>query len=328
MIDAENQPLSSETETDSTATLSADGAPDPTVAARTRSAGARPRPARADSAARDDGSGEATAEEGTAARPRPRPAMRTRRPEGRSDTSPPAEPAANGTGRSFRLLGADGACVALTLAWLAGAAAYVEGAIGFDNLTSMLPNEIGMFVAGVTAPIILLWFAVAYWRQTAGLAEEIRELRTASEQARAQAQSLAASEQHLRIDTYLKLIDFYLSEMAKHAAILASHTLGLTEKRLDALWSRFDQGDREVFFRLFFELAEADMDRRLAKGIADNPVASRSAHLFTGYWQVFLLQADQIDRGNLMLEAYKNGFLGELTRAVNKALYGSENPFS
>ena len=218
--------------------------------------------------------------------------------------------------------------LSLTLAWFVAGLLYLDQLVGLQQITTMLPDELGLFVAGFTTPIILLWIGLVFIHQNQSQAAAIQAWEVAADQARAQTRSLFVSEQHLRLDTYLKLTDFYLTEMAKHAAIIAVPTLGLSEKRLDACWTRFNQGDREVFFRLFFEPSQTNLTIKLKTSIANNDIASRSAHLFSGYWQVFLLQADEVDRSNLMLEAYKNGFLGLLTCAVNKALYGSENPFN
>ena len=44
-----------------------------------------------------------------------------------------------------------------TLAWLGGITLYVENNIGWSNLWSMLPHEIGAFFAGVFGPLAFLW---------------------------------------------------------------------------------------------------------------------------------------------------------------------------
>jgi hypothetical protein len=130
------------------------------------------------------------------------------------------------------------------------------------------------------------------------------------------------------LDSVLNLSEFYLTQMAKEAAILAMHTFDLGRDQEEALWFRFSQGDREIFFRLFFETADGDLAERVAKVIVESDLAAKSAHLFSGHYQVFIRHAESVDRGNLMLEAYKLGYLGDLSRVVNKALYGLEDPFN
>jgi hypothetical protein len=51
---------------------------------------------------------------------------------------------------------------AATIVWLIGVGWYVFDFIGSDSLTGMLPHELGAVVAGITAPILLLWLLVAF----------------------------------------------------------------------------------------------------------------------------------------------------------------------
>ena len=51
---------------------------------------------------------------------------------------------------------------AISVLWLIGVAWYIFEFIGADSLAGMLPHELGMVVAGITAPILLLWLLVAF----------------------------------------------------------------------------------------------------------------------------------------------------------------------
>lgn len=216
----------------------------------------------------------------------------------------------------------------LSLAWILAALYWLDKSFGAENALQMLPHELGMFVAGATAPLILVWFGFAWVKQSRALTAQLRALNRTAEQTNFQAETMSLTERHLRLDSVLNLSEFYLSQMSKEAAILATHTFRLNRQQEENLWTRFAQGDREIFFRLFFEKAGGDLADRIAKVIVDSDLASKSAHLFSGHYQVFVRHAESIDRGNLMLEAYKQGYLGDLSRVVNKALYGMENPFS
>jgi hypothetical protein len=234
-------------------------------------------------------------------------------------------------GWPFRLVGRvglGGVLFLVTVGWIGAALYYLDSVVGLPNVPRMLPTELGTFVAGATAPIILLWFALGYFRQSHAMTVQLKALRQSAEQARLQSDTMSLTEQHIRLETYLSLSDFYLSQMAKEAAILALHTFRLSKVQEEELWGRFATGDKEVFFRMFFEKPDPNLADRVAKAIATIDNASKSAHLFSGYYQVFLRHAETVDRGNLMLEAYRNGYLGDLSRTVNKALYGSENPFN
>jgi hypothetical protein len=65
-----------------------------------------------------------------------------------------------------------GAAVGLvpTVAWLACVWIYVDRDIGWDNVRSMLPHELAAAVAGVFAPLAVLWLAVLYWARGRDLA--------------------------------------------------------------------------------------------------------------------------------------------------------------
>ena len=50
----------------------------------------------------------------------------------------------------------------VTVLWLIGVAWYIVAFIGSDALAGMLPHELGLVVAGITAPLLLLWLLVAF----------------------------------------------------------------------------------------------------------------------------------------------------------------------
>ena len=54
------------------------------------------------------------------------------------------------------------AAAAVTVLWLIGVAWYIFEFIGADALAGMLPHELGLVVAGITAPLLLLWLLVAF----------------------------------------------------------------------------------------------------------------------------------------------------------------------
>jgi hypothetical protein len=51
---------------------------------------------------------------------------------------------------------------AITVLWLIGVAWYVFGFVGSDALGGMRPHELGLVVAGITTPVLLLWLLVAF----------------------------------------------------------------------------------------------------------------------------------------------------------------------
>ena len=61
------------------------------------------------------------------------------------------------------------AAMFLSILWLFVMAVYINNAIGWGNLSVLLPNELGGFLAGAVAPIALLWVLVTYFQRGADL---------------------------------------------------------------------------------------------------------------------------------------------------------------
>lgn len=53
--------------------------------------------------------------------------------------------------------------VLLTLVWLAGVALYVY--LGYDKFSTLNPNEIADFAAGVFAPLAFFWLVLGFFQQ-------------------------------------------------------------------------------------------------------------------------------------------------------------------
>ena len=75
----------------------------------------------------------------------------------------------------FRLLSI--AALTASVAWLMASAYYVLEHLGFEELTALLPHEIGGMVAGIAVPIALLWIVVAFYERSKLYRAEARALR-------------------------------------------------------------------------------------------------------------------------------------------------------
>ena len=218
--------------------------------------------------------------------------------------------------------------ILITLFWLGGALVYLDDVIGLDNVTLLEPRSLGLFIAGTLMPVMLLWIGLSSYHRSVIISVQLSEMCKASRQAAEQSASMHLTESHLKLDTFLNLAGFYLQHMGKEAAVLADCVFEFDEHKKDSLWLRYSQGDTEVFFRIFFEITEEEIVERLANICVNSVTASRSAHLFSGYYQIFLRHAENIDHSTMLLESYRNGHAGALSRVVNQALYGQENPFN
>lgn len=159
--------------------------------------------------------------------------------------------------------------VLLSGAWLLGAGTYVDGHIGWENLTHQHPTELAALMAGIFAPLALLWLLVAYFRQASAqrqLAFALKQLhwqaRKSAEQTETVVRSLAETQEHERHAAALALTDRALADLQSLAARL-NMGFGLLEPRqLPGLWRASRAGDRFLFFRTLMGAESAFDDRR------------------------------------------------------------------
>lgn len=230
--------------------------------------------------------------------------------------------------RAVLSIGLGGWLFVATVAWVTGAIVYLDYKYRLRNVPDLVPaDELGMFISGVMAPVIMAWIALAYARHARVVTRQLQAMEEAAVQARSQAVSVGLSEHHLRRETFMRLTSSYLEEMGRHAALLAVRAFEIDEAEQARLWGRFAQGDREIFFRRFFDDEDAMLGEKIERAVKGSPAASKSAHLFCGFYQVFMMQAAEVDEGNLMIEAYRSGYLGDLNRILARVVYGTETPF-
>lgn len=63
-----------------------------------------------------------------------------------------------------------------TGAWLTGAVLYLGGIVGWDNIVSMPADHLGSVIAGVAAPIALMWMGIHYARRDRDIKEQMAPL--------------------------------------------------------------------------------------------------------------------------------------------------------
>lgn len=159
--------------------------------------------------------------------------------------------------------------VLLSGAWLLGAGTYVDGHIGWENLTHQHPTELAALMAGIFAPLALLWLLVAYFRQASAqrqLAFALKQLhwqaRKSAEQTETVVRSLSETQEHERHAAALALTDRALADLQSLAARLVEGFGYLDSRQLPGLWRASRAGDRFLFFRTLLGPETALDDRR------------------------------------------------------------------
>src|SRR5690348_10368880 len=64
----------------------------------------------------------------------------------------------------------------ITVAWLALAGWYIQTQIGWSNLDSLLPHELGAALSGVATPLLVLWLVIAFIERGSEIRATAREL--------------------------------------------------------------------------------------------------------------------------------------------------------
>ncbi len=67
--------------------------------------------------------------------------------------------------------------ISVTVFWLAASARYVESTFGWDTVREVRLHELGLLVAGVTAPLAFLWLLLLYLVRGFTAGEDVRALR-------------------------------------------------------------------------------------------------------------------------------------------------------
>ena len=66
--------------------------------------------------------------------------------------------------------------VIASAAWIWVVDEYVESVLGWNNLSQLLPHEVGGLAAGVLTPLALLWMVIAFWERGRSLRRDTEVL--------------------------------------------------------------------------------------------------------------------------------------------------------
>ena len=111
--------------------------------------------------------------------------------------------------------------LALTAGWLGACAYYVATYVGWSDLLSLLPHELGGFVAGAFAPLAFLWFALVYL----GTGAKLGRVGQAIESQRRQALELALSTHRAvgEADRIKEIFERQIRELSYPAGEMQAH---------------------------------------------------------------------------------------------------------
>jgi chromosome segregation ATPase len=114
-----------------------------------------------------------------------------------------------------RLLQATG--ILVSFMWLAGASFYVQRTVGWSNVSSLMPHELGGFLAGILTPIALFWMIAAFILRSNDVKMYAEALRS-----EIQAMIFPSEEADRRVNNDIERLIRQTSEMSKATKIMLS----------------------------------------------------------------------------------------------------------
>jgi ABC-type transporter Mla subunit MlaD len=136
-----------------------------------------------------------------------------------------------------RLLQATG--VIISTIWLVGAALYVQRTVGWNNVSALMPHELGGFLAGILTPIALFWMIAAFVLRSNDVklyADALRE--------EIQAMIFPSDEANRRVNNDIERLMRQTSEMSKATkemlSVLSSARTGVRDQITELQMSSTD----------------------------------------------------------------------------------------
>jgi hypothetical protein len=157
-----------------------------------------------------------------------------------------------------------GLALAASAIWILVASLYVDGRIGWSNLIGLHPSELASLLAGVFAPLAVLWLVLAYLRQGSAqreLAQALRILHKQSmkslEQTETFSRALTTLESRNQHDSSFAVAEKATGELAALAAEIAVAFERLNASEVPSRWRMAEAGDRWSLFRPLIESMES-----------------------------------------------------------------------
>lgn len=206
--------------------------------------------------------------------------------------------------------------LALTIMWLLLLSLYIAGTVGWVNIASAPIDIVGNFLEGAFAPLAFLWLVIGYFLQkkeitqnTAAIKMQYVEIQKTADQAVMQTRAIAASEQHARKESFLRIAESVKQQLGAIMGFLFISSQGATgsgvvsDERLSRLWSAMSQNDPEIFSRSMLELQLLRGERYGYKLFYGTPIRLRHTENFIFNFERLLRAAAECDTDGMIRDA-------------------------
>lgn len=206
--------------------------------------------------------------------------------------------------------------LALTIMWLLLLSLYIAETVGWVNIASAPIDIVGNFLEGAFAPLAFLWLVIGYFLQkkeitqnTAAIKMQYVEIQKTADQAVMQTEAIAASEQHARKESFLRIAESVKQQLGAIMGFLFISSQGATgsgvvsDERLSRLWSAMSQNDPEIFSRSMLELQLLRGERYGYKLFYGTPIRTRHTENFIFNFERLLRAAAECDTDGMIHDA-------------------------
>ena len=169
------------------------------------------------------------------------------------------DPHAPADARDWRL----GFGLGVSVAWLALAALYVTGIVGWRAFVTQPAEAMGGFLEGAFAPLAFLWLVIGFFLQQRELALNTRtvhaqyeEMRRTAESTELQSRAIAENALHQKRETVIRVASLVDDQLGGISGLLYLSSQGdaLEGPEIERLWNAHGAGDRHIFSRRFAAL--------------------------------------------------------------------------
>ncbi len=239
-----------------------------------------------------------------------------------SDAEEPTSPPVRRPERPFGLFGSAAPDwriwfgLVLTASWLVMLSLYIEGTIGWSEISRSPIQQLGGFLEGAFAPLAFLWLVIGYFLQkkelmqnTDAIKMQYVEIQRSAVQAEIQSQAILATEMHARKESFLRIADAVKLQLGGIMGFLFISSQGATGrgevsgKRIAEFFGMMTQRDPEVFSRLMLELLFQHGERYAFKVLYGTPIRIRHCESFIFSFERLIATAREFDDDDMIVDA-------------------------
>ena len=217
--------------------------------------------------------------------------------------------------------------IGATLLWIVLGVLYISQVVGWGEFVKQNAPSLGSFLEGAFAPLAFLWLVVGFFLQQKQLKENTEavqlqygEMRRSAEQAEIQSRAIAANEQHVRQDIFLKTmeaVDRQLGVIAGFLCVSYDQEVDgeiLGNEGLD-MWGQMGLGDPHVFSRRVL-VSYFRMEDRRQDFLFGSEIRERHTRRFIEVYERLAGLAEESDPRGILLDALHDSSHGRLYRLL------------